>query len=106
MSNARSRPEMPKIRCPKGYHGVNVTATQAAICHGCPRGTFGDAKALKDISECKCAPWSDIHTRFPHLTIFPQPCRGGMPNGAVEADEGPPMQERMQVIIDIYRFDE
>ena len=43
--------------CPKGYHGVEVTATQARIeCGTCPRGTFGDVKALENITRCKvCA---------------------------------------------------
>ena len=84
---------------------MNVTATQAAIeCHGCPRGTFGDAKALKDISKCKpCALVDTLTlTRFPHLTIFPQPCRARNAQRGGGVDEGlerPYARTVMQVII-------
>ena len=42
------------IDCPRGYHGVEIDATSARIeCGPCPRGKFGDAKALENATLCK-----------------------------------------------------
>ena len=40
--------------CPRGFHGVEITLTKTRIeCIGCPRGTFGDTKAMQNVSMCK-----------------------------------------------------
>ena len=38
--------------CPRGYFGLEVTATRLG-CDTCPRGTFGDAMALLNATGCK-----------------------------------------------------
>ena len=44
--------------CPKGYHGVEYHCQKLALNVSMPRGTFGDARALANISLCKPCQWS------------------------------------------------